>query len=101
MLVVGFRAEWTKRQVALAVETYALHHYNLRIQIGALDYELFPLHVRFFDFKIQGGKEDKETFLHSPQVRLQLPYSNLWSDSIHIYSVMLASPEVEPRHIPM
>lgn len=38
--------------------------------------------------------------MSSPQARLRLPYSILWSDSIRIYSAIVTSPALEIRHRP-
>jgi uncharacterized protein (DUF1697 family) len=89
-----FQSGSGKSQIANYLEDYFHKHFAVRLEIAKLDYSLFPLTLVLTDARIAGHQEQK-LFLVANRIFVELPYSNLWKETITIRKLEIHSAELD------
>ena len=73
-LLVVLHTGPVKRTIANAAESYLLKNYDIKLELGSLDYTLrSPLKILASDVKLYGGDQNKGVFLTSKKLRTYHP----------------------------
>lgn len=100
-LILLLHSSFAKGKIARYLEGYAKDQYNLRLEIGSLNYDFFPVvNVQLNSIRLYGGKENKNVFVTARALNAEFPLSIIWSSDKKIHKLVLDTPDADVLNLP-
>lgn len=100
-LILLLHSSFAKAKIARYLETYAKDQYNLRLEIGSLNYDFFPVvNVHVNSIRLYGGKENKNVFLTARALNAEFPLSIIWATDKKVQKLVLDTPDADMLNLP-
>lgn len=80
--IIFLQTTAAKTRISRYIKNYLQREFQLKAEIGSLDYQFIPLEVEIRDFIVYGKQPGK--FAEARSLVFEIPYSAVWSRNLHI-----------------